>query len=207
MITHGCNADIANGGLELDQRMSAVMLVRWAGLAIGTEISVMADCTLVTVASNIVGLVDTKRTITVDSVMGRLASKRTKSAGSIVDWLVEGNESMAWMDELGIWHASSAIIPIWAIQALVSDTIDIAIASITDSLVGSVAARLEKCVGQRIKLHVLHRRSKGVLWIMAMLQTVMAWKADIIILTADTGDEVILREFCIRLVHGPHRQR
>ena len=49
--------------------MSAVMAMCWEGLAVCTEISVMADCTLVAVTNNILDLVHAERAVTVDAIV------------------------------------------------------------------------------------------------------------------------------------------
>lgn len=43
----------------------------------------------------------------------------------IIERLVDGDESVAWVDEAGIWHAGGAEVPVWAVEALVANTIDI----------------------------------------------------------------------------------
>jgi hypothetical protein len=75
MITESGDADIADGGLELDERMSLVVWVRWDGFTAGTEVGIVANSTLVSVSLNVglgtIGVV-AKRTITVDTVVTSL---------------------------------------------------------------------------------------------------------------------------------------
>jgi hypothetical protein len=78
MVTQSSNADIADWGLEFDKRVSAVVAVRWASLAAGTEVGVVADGALVAVTLDIglhsvVGVA--QRTITVDAVVAGLAAE------------------------------------------------------------------------------------------------------------------------------------
>jgi hypothetical protein len=77
MITQSSNADIADWGLEFDERVGSVVAVRWASLTAGTEVGVVAYGALEAVSldvglDSVVGVAE--RTITVDSVMAGLAA-------------------------------------------------------------------------------------------------------------------------------------
>jgi hypothetical protein len=77
MITQSSNADVADWGLELDQRVSSVVAVGWAGLTVGTEVGVVADGALVAVTldeSLVPVLGVAKGTVTVDAVVAGLAA-------------------------------------------------------------------------------------------------------------------------------------
>ena len=73
MITKSSDADIADWGLELNQRVSTIVWVGWASLAAGTEIGIVADSALVSVTLDVClsshGL-SADRTIAVYSVVG-----------------------------------------------------------------------------------------------------------------------------------------
>lgn len=43
----------------------------------------------------------------------------------IVKRFVDGDESVAWVDEVGIWHAGGAEVPVWAVEALMANTVDV----------------------------------------------------------------------------------
>tara|TARA_R110002060_G_scaffold37944_1_gene49066 strand:- start:966 stop:1199 length:234 start_codon:yes stop_codon:yes gene_type:complete len=77
MITESCDTDISDWGLELDERMGSVVAVRWAGLAAGTEVGVMADCALVSVTFDeglsIAGVAE--RAVAVNAVVAGTSSK------------------------------------------------------------------------------------------------------------------------------------
>jgi hypothetical protein len=122
--------------------MGLVVGVRWASLAAGAEVGIVAYSTLVSVTLDIslevVALV-AKRTVTVDANVTSLAAIGTRNGRKIVEWLVNRDEAVAWVDEVGIWHADRAEIPIGAIEALMSDTIDVFITAIADCIVASVA--------------------------------------------------------------------
>ena len=77
MITQSCDTDVSDRSLELDERMGFVVRVRWACLAAGTEVSIVADSTLVSVALD-KGLMTVsaiaERSVTVDAVVASLGS-------------------------------------------------------------------------------------------------------------------------------------
>jgi hypothetical protein len=43
----------------------------------------------------------------------------------IAERFVNRDESVAWVNEAGIWHAGRAEVPVWAVEALVTNTIDV----------------------------------------------------------------------------------
>ena len=88
----------------------------------------MADSALVPVALDISldGITCVaQRTVAVDAMVARPAAVRPRHCRKVIKRLVNGNESVAWMDEASIWHASRAKVPIWAVEALVSHTINV----------------------------------------------------------------------------------
>ena len=54
---------------------------------------------------------------------------------------VKGHEAVMGVDELGVLETVRAVIPVWAVQALVADTVDVLVAAIADSAVMNVHAR------------------------------------------------------------------
>ena len=75
------------------------MLVGWQCLALGAEIGIVADCTLVPIAVNIAAVVLAKRAIAVDVIMDVRTLSGTRER------LVECDEPMAWMACSGIFDA------------------------------------------------------------------------------------------------------
>jgi hypothetical protein len=55
--------------------------------------------------------------------------------------LIKGYEAVMGVDELGVLETIRAVIPVWAVQALVADTVDVLVAAIADSAVMNVHAR------------------------------------------------------------------
>lgn len=109
----------------------------------------------------------------------------------LVDW----NEAVARVDELRIWNAGLAVVPVWAVKALVANTVDVLVTTITDSLVRDVASRVEKCLGEGLQGGICRCWCKRMLWVVAMLNLVMAWNAEIKVITVYASDETALRVF------------
>jgi hypothetical protein len=102
---------------------------------------------------------------------------------------------MAWVDELRIGNAILAIIPVWAIKTLMTDTIDVLVTAVADSLVRDIAARIKKSLRKRLQNGLCNSWCECMLWIVTMLGLLMAWNAEIEVLTVDAGNEVGLRVF------------
>jgi hypothetical protein len=76
------------------------------------------------VGLNTIALV-AKRTITVDAVVTGLAGERSGQRCEIVEGFVDWYESVAGVDEVSIGDARCTKVPIRAIEALVTNTIDV----------------------------------------------------------------------------------
>jgi hypothetical protein len=88
----------------------------------------VADCALVSVTldeglNSVCGIAEWS--IAVDAVVASLRGVRSGQNGEIVEWFVDRNESVTKVDEVSIWVACGAEIPIWAVEALVTNTVDI----------------------------------------------------------------------------------
>jgi hypothetical protein len=99
VLAHGRHTDTADRGLELDQRVSAIMPIVRHSLAVCTEISVIADGALVTDTFNVrqVFFILAKRTITVDSVMAHSCGSR------LAEGFVNGDKSVPGMVVFGLF--------------------------------------------------------------------------------------------------------
>ena len=101
--------------------MSAVVAMGRKSLTAGTEIGVMAYGALVTIAHDpiLVLLGSAKRAIAVDPMVDLFARARKGQR------LMDGDKAMTRVGGLGILDAVIAIVPVWASQALVANTIEI----------------------------------------------------------------------------------
>jgi hypothetical protein len=107
--------------------MGAVMLVVWICLALVTEVCVMADGTLITHALNVVVFVLAERSVAVDTNV--TSTVWAGHRNGIEDW----GEAVEWVDEAGILDAFGAVIPIWAVEALVTNAENRFITSVAES--------------------------------------------------------------------------
>jgi hypothetical protein len=192
MITHRGNANIADRGLELDERVGPVVDIVWASLAAGTEISVVTDSALIAVTADIQRLRCTQRSVTVNTVVERGIRRRSCV---VANRLVDGDEAVAWVDELRVGNAGLAVVPVWAVEALVADTIDVLVTAIADGLVRNIASWVEECFGEGLQLGAGCCWCKRMLWVVAVLDLVVAWDAEIKVLTVHASDETVLWVF------------
>lgn len=111
---------MADRELEFDQGMSLVVIVDWGGFAVSAEVGVGADCTLVSITTNVVlaALDSTQGTIAIDAEMCLWTWPICRQ------WLVQRDKTVTWMNLRGAEVASRAVIPVGAVQALVADTSD-----------------------------------------------------------------------------------
>ena len=114
-------------------------------LAIGTKIGIVTDGTLVTITTDVISFILAKRSITSNVMM---CYKPTGWASNMfVDW----NKTMARVNVTSTLNAGSAVIPIRAVQALVTNPMNVLI-GVND-----------ECSDERMNLipcHI-HRRSLG----------------------------------------------
>ena len=103
---------------------------------------------------------------------------------------------MHGMNEAGVDDARGAVVPVWAVHALVTDTIDVLVTAITDGIVALIPAGREEGLGNQVELRALQSRDEGVLWIMAVPQGNVARNAEVVVFAGNTGDELILGPFC-----------
>jgi hypothetical protein len=66
-----------------------------------------------------------KRAVTVDAVVTGLAGERPSQRCKIVEGFVDWHKAVAGVDEASIGDASCAKVPIRAVEALVTNTVDI----------------------------------------------------------------------------------
>lgn len=120
VLAKGGDGDVTDWCLELDQRMGLVVFVRGSSLAICTEVRVVADCTLESITTNVV-------LATLDSAQWTIA---VNAEVSLWAWAIQGQrfvergESVTRVNLCGTEVASGAVVPVWAVQALVTDADD-----------------------------------------------------------------------------------
>ena len=139
-----------DGRLELDQGMGAVVTKRWNSFAVGTEIGIVADSTLVACATDILlaGLAGAGISIAVNTKMHLLMRVE------VCNLFEKSSETMTRMDFRGAENTGGAVIPVRAAQALVANTKDVLRPSISKTPQGGqvrnvahlVTAVTDRCV-------------------------------------------------------------
>lgn len=99
--------------------MGAVVSGTRESFTASTEVCIVADCALIAVTNDVRVLLRTTFTITVDTDVLLLTTWYT------AEMLVEGNKRMTWVCLSSILLAVRAIIPVRAVEALVTDAVDI----------------------------------------------------------------------------------
>jgi hypothetical protein len=121
LFAKGSNRDVSDGRLEFDERMGTVVTKGWNSFAIGTEVGIVTDGTLVACTSNVLlmGFTGAERAITVDAKVDLLES------AEVGDLFVKGCKPMPGVNLRCAENASRAVIPIGAAQTLVTDAKDV----------------------------------------------------------------------------------
>lgn len=102
---------------------------------------------------------------------------------------------MAWVDVLRTGNASSAVVPVGAVETLVANTIYVFVTTVANSLVSNVAASFKKCLRKWFQSGTLNSWCKSMLWVVAVLMLLVAWNAEIKVLTVRAGDKAVLWVF------------
>jgi hypothetical protein len=149
----------------------------------------MTDGTLVADAADVGGVgvgLGTKRAITADANMNSLRSS-SSDVGKVV---IDGNEPMVRVDEAGVLVAAGAVVPVRAVQTLVTNAGDILVTAITDGMMKLVAS------SAHLDLDVLGHHGAGnsgdesVLGVVAMTVLGEAWLAEIEIIAGSAVKEL-----------------
>jgi hypothetical protein len=195
VLAGSSNANVANRRLELDEGMGLVVLVGRASLAVCAEVKVMADRTLVANASDVGGVVlvaGAQGSIAADAHVHRLS---TSIGMNISERLVDGCKAVAGVNKGSVDNAFRAVIPVWAVQALVADASDVLVTAITHSVVSLVATSSH--LDGNVVWHVgtCNSRDKGMLGVVAMGILGEASLAEVEILASGAVEELGLGEF------------
>lgn len=103
---------------------------------------------------------------------------------------------------LGALDTTRAIVPVWAVQALMAHTIDELIATITDSGMADISSRVAEEVSQGRKSCVRGSRCECMAGMVAVLVADMAIHAQIVVFARKAGDKVLLGEAVDAAVAG-----
>jgi hypothetical protein len=131
------------------------MRVQRAALTVGTIVAIIADRALVASATNV------GRVSFVTSTQGAVAADAHVNGRQLVDGgklLVDGDEAVSWVSDVLGLDAFSAIVPIGAVEALVTNTNNVLIAAIADGKVLLATARSHLGLNMARHLSALDRR-------------------------------------------------
>jgi hypothetical protein len=81
----------------------------------------MADSALISVSDNVRRLTTAKRAITINAMVASLVHEVSKAY--FANRLVNGDEAVSRVDEVSIDNACSTVVPVWTVEALVTDAI------------------------------------------------------------------------------------
>lgn len=140
MLPTSCHTDMADRSLELDQGVSLVVGSGGISFAVGAEVKVIADSALVTNSTNVgrVGIVTgAQGTVTADTNVNR----RRASPANVGESFISRHETVAWVSEVAVLVAIRAVVPVRAVQTLVTDTCNVLVAAIAESVMDLVTAR------------------------------------------------------------------
>lgn len=167
-----------------------VVLVAGVGLAVLAEVGIVANSALVADAVNVrqILLVLAEGTVTVDTVVAVCAVQR------LCQRLVDGNKAMTGVDELGVLETVRAVVPVWAVQALVADTVDELVTAIADGVVTDVPARVAQEIGQGRQDSLGRGGLEGVARVVTVLVANMASEAEVVVFARNAGNEFLLGE-------------
>lgn len=170
------------------------MGVSWESLTVGTKVNIITDCTLVADTLNIAlsRLVLAKWTVTEDSVVD------IHFTGLIADSLIDRSKSVTRVATLGMGSAVTAVVPVRAAQAFVTNTNDALVTSITDSCVLELttwkAARHYDILQAEV---AVNSRQEFVGRVVTMLVPHETTKAQVIVFTVIAADQVCFIGLCI----------
>jgi hypothetical protein len=194
IITYGAYCHSANGSLELDQGVGLVVVMSGQCLAVGTEIDIVTDGTLVADTGNIAlgGLVLAKRSITEDTEVSGVLVR------VLADSLVDRNKSMARVVLGSIDDAVRAVIPIGTGQTLVAGTNNTLLTAVTDGGVLELTAGKAAGHDQVLQAEVAVRaKGESVGRVVTMLISQKAAETQVIVLAVIAADQVAVISFCM----------
>jgi hypothetical protein len=185
------NANVLDRGLEFDQGVGLVVAVRRTRLAVCTEIGVMADGTLVTLANDVaVTAALAQRAIAANAKMVGPADGTDVHTLPRFNILIDGHETVVRVDESSIDNAVVAVVPVRAVEALVTDATDGLVTTITDGIVSLVPAGFETAGHLRLKHSPLDSGTESMLGVVPMLVLGEAGFAQVEVLAYITVDKV-----------------
>lgn len=123
--------------------------------------------------------------------------------------LKDGHETVARVNDFGALDTVRAVIPVGAVQALMANTIDELVATIANSGMANVPARVAEGPSKGRKDGLRSSGLENVAGVVTVLVVHMAVQAEVVVFTAETCDKLLLWQdldttvaSASRLLHG-----
>jgi hypothetical protein len=192
---------MTNSGLEFDEGMGLVVLIGRASLTVCAEIKIVADRTLVAHAPDVGGIVlgvGAQGSIAANTHMHGLS----KCIGmNVCERLIDRRKAVVSVDKGSVENAVGAVIPVWAVQALVADASDVLIAAVANSMVSLVAAGAHFDSNVIWHLSTCNSSSKGMLGVVTVGILGEASLAEIKVIASCAMEELRLGKFYFSLAY------
>ena len=112
-----------------------------AGFAVGTEINIVTDGTFIPDTGDISRAAAlsrrAQRTVAADTDM----CGTRRSDADVGKWFVDGNETVVRVNETSMLLARRTVVPVGAVEALVTHTADVLVTTIAYSVMDNIAPR------------------------------------------------------------------
>jgi len=110
------------------------------------------------------------------------------------EWLIDGHEAVTRVNILGALDAFGAKVPIRAVQALVTHTVNELLAAITNSRVANVPSSIAQEICQGRQAGIRGCSFESMAGVMTVLVANMAFHAEIVVIASGACDELLLRQ-------------
>ena len=177
------------------------MAVTWDGLAVATEVGVMANGTLVPDARNVLALIPAKRSVAVD------ANVASESHVWLRDGVVDGGKTVSWMNMSSALDTVGAKVTVGAVETLVTHSADCLVASIANRGMANITAWGAEKLCRRSHQGIGRRGLECVAWMVSVLVVLVAGHAQIVIIAVLASDEVVLGELCNKVSGNLNHQK
>lgn len=181
--------------LELDERVGLVVAVVGVGFARLAEIGIVADSTLVPIANNVGNALAggrAQRTIAANANMGRPAGGAVVKPSHKLERLTDWNEPVPNMRARGVFHALVAVVPVGAVQALVTNTSDGVLTPIADGVMHLATASIEAGSNLWLKTSAFNSWNEGMLGVMSVTVLGEAGSAKVKVVTGSAMNKLDL---------------
>jgi len=181
--------------LELDERVGLVVGIVGVGFASLAEIGIVADGALVPIANDVGNVLagnGAQRAIAANANMVRPAGGAVMEPSDKLERLIDWDKSVTSMSERGVVYALVAVVPVRAIQALVTNTSDGVFTSIADGVMHLTTASIEAGSDLGLKTSAFNSWNEGMLGVMSVPVLSKAGSAKVKVVTGSAMNKLSL---------------